>query len=53
MVVYTDQPLKKVLHKPYVSGQLAAWVMELTQSVQTSWTLYVHGSSTSDTSGAG
>lgn len=30
-MVCTDQPLKKVLHKPNISGRLATWAMELTQ----------------------
>lgn len=31
VVVYTDQPLKKVLHKPNVSSRLVAWAIKLTQ----------------------
>lgn len=31
MVIFTDQPLKKVLYKPDVSGWLVAWVVVLSQ----------------------
>lgn len=30
-MVYTDQPLKKVLHKLDVSGRLVLWAMKLSQ----------------------
>lgn len=31
VIVYTDQPLKKIMGKPKVIGRLAAWTMELSQ----------------------
>lgn len=32
-MVYTNQPLKKVLHKPEVSSWLATWAMKLSQYI--------------------
>ncbi|XP_074359678.1 uncharacterized protein LOC141699730 [Apium graveolens] len=85
--VMTDQPLKRILHKPDMTGFLAAWKVELSQFhieylprsamksqilsnfvveckfndpiteetsfSQKAWTLYVDGSSTSSSGGAG
>ena len=85
----TNQPLKRILHKPDMTGRLAAWTIELSQfyivykprttmksqvlsdfviecqfakpepknmddsDSPRPWLLYVDGSSTSDSSGAG
>lgn len=31
VIIFTNQPLKKVLHNPDTSGQLVAWAIELNQ----------------------
>ncbi|XP_074373571.1 uncharacterized protein LOC141713906 [Apium graveolens] len=85
--VMTNQPLKRILHKPDMTGRLAAWTVELSQFhieysprnavksqvlsdfdvecqfdnpiieessfPQKAWVLYVDGSSTSSSGGAG
>nr|XP_017239371.1 PREDICTED: uncharacterized protein LOC108212150 [Daucus carota subsp. sativus] len=89
--VYTNYPLRKILHKPDLSGRLVNWAVELSQynvqyiprnslrgqalddfllednnhpladdiektsapELPPMWTLYVDGSSTTDSSGAG